>query len=116
MPGFVVTGCAGLLALLFAANPLTAAAGKQKPELDKFLAALKSKDPAARLQAVVALADLGPAAAPAVPPLLELLRDKNEDLRLNAALALGKVGKPAVAPLTEALQDPDADARFYAVW
>src|SRR5262249_44913136 len=40
----------------------------------------------------------------------------NEDLRLNAAIALGAVGKPAVGALEEQLADKNEDVRYYAVW
>ena len=74
------------------------------------------KDPGARLQAIVGLADFGPHAAAAVPGLIDALQDKDEDLRLNAAIALGKIGKPAVEPLSKLLGSQDDDTRFYAVW
>ena len=41
-----------------------------------------------RVQAIMALADFGAKAAPALPDLLDALQTKNEDLRLNAAIAL----------------------------
>jgi HEAT repeat protein len=51
--------------------------------------------------ALAAFRSLGPAAAPAIPELLRLLR--NEQTRRNAEIALGSVGSPAIAPLTRAL-------------
>jgi HEAT repeat protein len=47
-----------------------------------------------------ACADIG---APAVNPLITVLRDKDETLRMGAADALEKIGSPAVKPLIAAL-------------
>src|SRR5437016_3756494 len=51
-----------------------------------------------RVQAAMSLADFGAQAEDAVPALIDALQAKDEDLRLNAAIALGKIGKAAVAP------------------
>jgi HEAT repeat protein len=69
----------------------------------------------ARYQTLVALQELGPGAAHAVPELVKDLADPDEDLRLNAAIALGKVGKAAVPALAEPLASPDADVRYHAL-
>ena len=63
----------------------------------------------------VALAEFGPGSA-ARPDLLDALQEKNEDLRLNAAIALGKIGQPAVKEVAKLLDAPDDNMRFYAVW
>src|SRR3712207_6963023 len=69
------------------------------------------------LAALMELADLGPAAREAVPALAALLRDKSEDLRLNAAIALGKVGKDAVPALRERSEEHTSElqSRQYLV-
>src|SRR5207253_11394916 len=107
-----------LAATLVVLLPLRAGQTKA-PATDRVQALLKDledDDEAIRLEAVTALADLGPRAAPAVAALVKALHVKNEDLRLNAALALGKVGKPAVPALADLLSSKDDDVRFYAVW
>src|SRR5262245_49226804 len=81
-------------------------------KLKEHLAALSHSDMNVRLKAVMALAELGPKAEPAVPGLIAAMQVNNEDLRLNAAIALGKIGKAAVTPLTKILQTKDADARY----
>ena len=49
-------------------------------------------------------------------PLAELLQDGDNDLRIQAALALGEQRHPAAAaPLIAALEDPDVNVRFHAI-
>jgi HEAT repeat protein len=67
------------------------------PEL---LAALKSHRPKMRFQAAMALAKLGPEAASAVHPLIDVLtNDSDYSVRTSAATALGAVGPAASAAL-----------------
>src|SRR5262245_16212279 len=91
-----------------------------KPEAKKSLPALlkdlKDKDDGVRLSALGELADHGPKAEPAVNTLVGMLRESNEDIRLNAAIVLGKIGKASVPPLEGLLADKDDDVRYYAVW
>jgi len=65
------------------------------------------------LRAVVdALVKIG---KPAVNPLIEVLNDKNKDIRLVAVVALGEIkDKRAIPPLIEALKDEDWCVRFAA--
>jgi HEAT repeat protein len=63
----------------------------------------KASTDKAKLDAIAELETLGEKAGDAVPALLELLRPKNEDVRLHVAMVMAKIGKPAVAPITEAL-------------
>ncbi len=70
-------------------------------------ALLHDPDVDIRRRAAGALADLGPAAAPAVPDLIKALSDVRE-VRMLAADALGKIGPasaPAVPELTRLLAD-----------
>jgi serine/threonine protein kinase/HEAT repeat protein len=70
--------------------------------------ALKDKDPAVQERAAAYLAKRGPAAAPAVADLAEVLKNAQEvNVRRNAAIALGSIGsdsRPAVPALAEALR------------
>jgi len=51
-----------------------------------------------------------------VSPLIELLKNPDADLRMQAALALGEQGDArAVAALTEALNDEDTNVRYHAI-
>ncbi|HUL76791.1 MAG TPA: HEAT repeat domain-containing protein [Vicinamibacteria bacterium] len=64
-----------------------------------------------------ALARIGPAAAGAVPTLVEALRSDNADRRWRAARTLGRIGPPAVEAvpaLTAALADPLVTVRRHA--
>jgi HEAT repeat protein len=93
------------------ASPLHAGGADVAP----LIADLKKGD-AEKVRAAEKLETMGPAAAEATTPLIELFSTKNEDVRLHAALALGKIGKAAIEPLTAALAADDADIRFYAAW
>jgi HEAT repeat protein len=77
---------------------------------------LESANANDKLAALTALAELGPAAADAVPVLIQVLQTKNEDVRLNAAIALGKIGKASVPAVVKLLDAGEADIRYYAVW
>src|ERR1044072_9464475 len=51
-----------------------------------------------------------------VSPLVELLKNRNADLRMQAALALGEQrDSRAVAALAQALSDEDANVRYHAI-
>src|SRR5262249_29905417 len=79
---------------------------------------LKDGKPNVRVRAAKALGEIGPAAAPAIPDLAELLRDEDVSVRLAAVTALGEIGpaaKEAVPILIEALQDADAEISAAAV-
>ncbi len=73
-------------------------------------AALNDQELSVRLFAARSLGEIGPAAAPAVPRLIEMLQDREPRLRAAAATALGNTGvagKPALTALFKALQtDP----------
>ncbi len=105
-----LVGCA-LAALLGA----TAGQPETDPKVAGLIADLKNPQKN-KAETAQALGDLKEKAAPAVPALVKLFEDKDEYVRLQAALALGKIGKPAVAPLTKAVGDTESGVRFYAVW
>ena len=69
--------------------------GEGVPEL---IRALESDDPRTRRYIVLALARLGPGAAPAIPALLQGLKDPVSDVRINSAIALTRIneGSPAI--------------------
>ena len=72
--------------------------------------------PHVRIQAALALAQIGP---PAVPALIEALADEEPWVRAQAAHALGTIGSPArdaVPALTQALKDPQANVRSKAAF
>jgi HEAT repeat protein len=83
-------------------------------KLAPFLKRLKANDPQVRADAIADIARLD--APTAVPALVEVLAIPDEDMRLQAAMALGELGAPAVPALQTALADRDAAVRFYAVW
>jgi HEAT repeat protein len=67
-----------------------------------------------RQSAAVALERIGPAAAEAVPALIQALGDADENVRAKAAVALGRIGPAAaeaVPALIQALGDADENVR-----
>ncbi len=80
-----------------------------------------AKDPAAEVRRYIADAfgGIGPAAAPAVPALIEMLEnDEDKQARFEAALALAQIGpasSDAVPALANALRDPDRYVRDNAI-
>lgn len=75
---------------------------------------LKDTDATVRREGVTALATLGPAAASAVPALIEAMRDSDMAVRSGAVVALGKIGpaaKEAVPALLKAADDTDSSYR-----
>jgi len=60
---------------------------------------LTDPDPVLRGMAALALRDMGPAAAPALPALAAALRDPDTGVRMTAADAIARQGKAAVSVL-----------------
>src|SRR5262249_39590605 len=84
-----------------------------KDLIPALLDALKDNDADVRQSAASALASIG---RPAIDPLVDVLRDKdqNKELRANAAYVLGQMGphgQEALPALTKALKDDDKDVR-----
>jgi HEAT repeat protein len=80
---------------------------------------LDSDEPEVRLQALVALAAIGPASKPLAGRIRELLsKDDATGVRYAAAYALGAIGDKATAlpALTQALDSKDEFLRVAAAW
>jgi len=104
----------------------------QAPELGRLLRKLNHKDPWYRKEAAEELAELGPAAGPALPQLLESVRDDDFDASVAATKALqalreagmlgnfdgrGAEGGPDLdigAALLGALNDPEWTVQLHA--
>ena len=87
-------------------------------DVSEALQALRDDDWQVRTAAAMALGEIGPRAAVAVPDLIQTLeKDKREDVRRAAAEALGSI-KPtaieAISVLTQALEDQSAYVRWAA--
>jgi HEAT repeat protein len=92
------------------------ASGPASKEVQALIDDLNSWNHDTKLRALDGLAEKGPEAEAAVPALVDLIKRRDEDVRLHSAMALGKVGRSALPPLTELLHDRDADVRYYGVW
>ena len=80
--------------------------------VSKQINALKSADKNARIDAMVQLGSAGKKALPAMPVLIETVKDKDPEIRRLAAYALGEIGPratPAIAPLKELLKDENRE-------
>lgn len=76
-------------------------------------------DPASRYWSEVVLAEIGPAAAPAVGRLTQLAGEGEIAERMQAILALAEIGPPAapaVAAVVDALGSPDASLRYVSAF
>ncbi len=87
--------------------------------LDNLTALLNQDDPVVLFEAAMAIAELGPAAEPAAPRLVQLLAHHDSDVRRAAAATLVRIGQPALPLLVDTLQDASAGtdprAVIYAV-
>ncbi len=85
--------------------------GCSKPDTDmnSLIENLKDEDSSVRWNASLALAEIG---TPAVEPLIVLLENNNQDVRVSAVYALGDIKDArAVEPLIAALSDISPDIR-----
>src|SRR5205823_5860854 len=87
-----------------------------KTKVQEMIQVLQNGNDAQKVQAAVALADIGPDAKDAVPALVHVLSASSEDVRLNASIALGKIGAAAIDPVTKLLASDTAGDRYYAIW
>ena len=76
---------------------------KTETDVETAIAALKTEDTAARMEAANTLGFMREGAAEAVSALVNAFEDSYEPVRRNATYALGAIGASAVEPLAEAL-------------
>lgn len=87
------------------------------PSVASYINQLRDPNPKVRYEALDALERMGPQAQPAVPYLIEILKDPSASNRIWAALALGSIARErnskdmAIPALIAALDDPDANVR-----
>jgi len=90
-----------------------AAKGVKVDEAEGHIKALGDEDWRVRMEAAVALGNIGDPRA--VEPLIRALGDKDWRVRMEAAVALGNIGDPrAVEPLIQALGDKSGSVRRVA--
>jgi hypothetical protein len=77
--------------------------------LSAWVADLKAAAPQTRNAAAYEIAGLGPAAAPAVPALVEALRDPSPAVRFPVTVALREIGPAAKAAVPELKRVMDED-------
>lgn len=92
--------------------------GQTSVALPVLLAGLTHDDPAVRAEAAGQLAQVAPAHAAVVAPLISALGDDQAHVRQAAAEALGQIGEPArlaIRPLRRLMRDPDEAVRESAL-
>src|SRR5260370_19868176 len=95
-------------------DPTPQAKPKPPPTVDDWIKDLKNPDSNVRGRAVEALAQLGPAAAKAVPALIEVLKDRDPQVRVEATQALAAIGTGAIGALVDALKESNKYVRMGA--
>ncbi|MFO0808001.1 MAG: HEAT repeat domain-containing protein [Gemmataceae bacterium] len=106
----VALGIGALVTIQTRAQQTEATVPEIRPATE-LAAALYDPDPDVRRAAANDLIRHGPAATPALTPLLNALRDPDVLLRAHASAALGKMGPIAVPALAQALSDPETWVR-----
>jgi HEAT repeat protein len=100
------------------ADSLCLIGNEDEATIKALIDALADPDRNVRYCSIVAIETIGPAAAAAVPSLIRLLKDSNDEgIRKAAARTLGAIGaaaKAAIPTLIEALDDKDLYVRFSA--
>ena len=105
----------GLLSVLLATNARAQDEAKIKQggsgpvPMSTLLADLKSAAPQTRNAAAYQLAGMGPAAAPAVPALIEALQDPSPAVRYPVTIALREIGPKAKAAIPALKKVADED-------
>jgi hypothetical protein len=92
-------------------NAILRAMGLENPisaRVHQLVNILEGQFHAERLHALQELGSIGPAAADAVPALVEALKDQNQDVRGWAVHGLSRIGPAAMPGLVEALKNQDA--------
>jgi HEAT repeat protein len=75
---------------------------------------MKDPNPGIRQAAAYSLQEFGPRAEPALPALIDLLADPEQDVCYRAGLTLWTIGPASVPLLSKALQSPNANLRANA--
>ncbi len=99
----------GLLSKLRSTTDTQTKAPDGEKRVQFLIAALSLTDEPTRLKAAHSLIQLG---ALAVPPLINALGDKNEQVWRLASAALVKIGAPSVNPLVDALKSDNEQIRL----
>jgi hypothetical protein len=103
-----------VVALGLTSSTLSAQAASAEPSTDgrplsAWIAELKAPAPSTRNAAAYEIAGLGPAAAPAVPALIEALDDEMPAVRFPVTVALGEIGPAAAAAVPRLKQVMEED-------
>jgi hypothetical protein len=105
----VVLGIAGSPLRAQTAPPVRSEPVTSGRPLSAWIADLKAPAPSTRNAAAYELAGLGPAAAPAVPALIEALDDEVPAVRFPITVALGEIGPAAAAAVPRLKQMMEED-------
>ncbi len=102
------------VALALTGSPLraqtsSATAAEPNAQLTALIADLKAPAPSSRNAAAYEIAGLGPAAAAAVPALIEALDDEVAAVRFPVTVALGEIGPAAAAAVPRLKQMMEED-------
>jgi HEAT repeat protein len=102
------------VALALTGSPLraqtsSATAAEPSAQLTALIADLKAPAPSSRNAAAYEIASLGPAAAAAVPALIEALDDEVAAVRFPVTVALGEIGPAAAAAVPRLKQMMEED-------
>jgi len=101
--------------MMILSQPLLAA---EVPSLEKLELDLASNDLGTYQRAAQGIAALGPAAIPAIPVLVQTLKQDQHRIGFathDVARVLGKLGAPALPAVLEAFHSPDVEMRLGAI-
>lgn len=105
----LITACGGLQGPMI---PKSSIPADSDADVKKEIERLYSSKGGERGYGAYNLGKMGKRAAPAVPFLIDALKDEDKDVRKNAACALGEIKDPrAIEPLIAALKDKDDNLR-----